>query len=164
MSEPLRLASAPTEGRRGRRAVTLEFLAAVLVSFLAIQFLLGTYLEMFVSTPSGRDLGALSADGLVALVAHIVVGVMVLGLSFRMTYVAARARNPRGTVLAGTAALGLVVAFLGGMGFTFGTPTDALSFVMASGFFLALLATGVLLARPRLRPDDEAASLTQPPG
>jgi hypothetical protein len=133
-------------GRRGRRPVSLEFLASVLVGLLAIQFLLGTYLEIFVTIPPGRDIGAIPIIGLVVLVLHIVVGILLVGLSLRMTLIALRTKARGGTILAGVSALGILVAFLGGMGFTFGDQSDVLSFVMATGFFLAMLCSGVLLA------------------
>lgn len=154
MSAPADL-SVSGRRRRGRRVVTVPFLAGVLVSLLAFQFLLGTYLELFVTIPPGRDLGALPLDGLVVLVLHILLGIMVITTSLRMTFVAARARNGRQIALAGIAALGMIVAFLSGAGFTFGDPGDVLSFVMAFGTFLGLLGSGLLLARahaPRPEP------------
>lgn len=140
--------------RRGRREVTVPFLAAILTALLSVQFLLGTYLNLFVTIPSGRDLGALPPDGLVVLVLHILVGIMVLGISLRLTYVAAKARNGRQTALAAIAALGMTVAFLAGANFTFGDQADAASFVMAFGFFLGMFASALILAGAHVpRPD-----------
>lgn len=143
-------------GRRVRRPVTLEFLASVLVALLAIQFLLRTYLELFVGLPAEPGVGGSSLDGLVVLVLHIAVGTLLVGLTLRMTLVAARSRNRRGALLAGLAALGILVAFLGGMGFTFGAHEDVASFVMAFGFAVAMFCAGILLAGVHVpRPPEE---------
>ena len=146
-------------GRRARRPVTLEFLTSILVALLAVQFLLGTYLELFVGLPAEAGVGGISLDGLVALVLHIAVGILLVGLTLRMTLVAARSKNRRGTVLAGLAALGILVAFLGGVGFTFGAHEDVASFVMAFGFAVAMFCAGVLLAGAHVsRPSEVPAT------
>ncbi len=151
MSPPADNASA-TPRRRGRRPVTVPFLASVLVALLSIEFLLGTYLSLYVSIPPG-NVGALALDGLVVLALHIIVGIMVIGTALRMTLVAVRAHDRRQIALAAIAALGMVLAFLAGADFAFGSQSDASSFAMAFGFFLgmfcsALLVAGVSLPRP----------------
>jgi hypothetical protein len=146
--------------RRSRREVTAPFLAGILVVLLAFQFLLGSYLNLYVTIPSGGNLGALPLDGLVVLILHILLGIMVIVTSLRMALVAVKGRNGREIAFAGIAALGMIVAFLGGADFTFGSPSNGLSFIMAVGFALGVLGSGLLMARahlPRPRADSRAA-------
>lgn len=160
--------NAPAEGsstagrrRRTRRPVTTPFLAGILVVLLAFQFLLGTYLNLYVTIPSGGNLGALSWDGLAVLALHILLGIMVVGTSLRMTLVAVRARNGREIAFSAIAAIGLTLAFLGGADFTFASQGNGQSFVMAFGFFLGVLGSGLLMARAHLpRPQGDAPAGT----
>ena len=136
--------------QRRRRGATAPSLASVLIALLSVQFLLGTYLVLYVSFPAGGNLGALWLGGLVVLILHIIVGIMVIGTAGRLTYVASRAHNGRQTALAATAALGMVIAFLAGAAFTFGEQADAMSFVMAFGFFLGMFGSALILAGAHL--------------
>lgn len=143
--------AAPTAGPmaaagRRRRRITLPFLASGLVGMLAFEFLLGTYLQMFVELPPGGDFGTLPFGGLVVLVLHIVVGLLLIGLCLRMTYVAVRSKSLRGTVLAGLSVLGVVIAFAAGSDFTYGSQAEVMSFAMATGFFIAMVSAAILLA------------------
>lgn len=148
--------------RRGRREVTVPFLAGVLVALLSLEFLLGTYLNLYVTIPPG-NVGALDLGGLAVLILHIVVGIMVIGTSLRMTLVAVRGHNRRQIGLSAIAALGMILAFLAGADFAFSTQSDASSFLMAFGFFLgmfcsALILAGAQLPRPESGPAPETAS------
>ena len=125
-------------------------MASILVALLSFQFLLGTYLQLYVDIPAGGNLGAMDLGGLIALILHVLVGIMVIGTSLRLSLVAARAHNGRQTALAAVAALGMIVAFLAGAGFTFGDQADAASFVMAFGFFLGMVCSGLLMAGAHL--------------
>lgn len=158
-SEP----SASRPRRGGRREVTAAFLAGVLMALLSIQFLLGTYLNLYVTIPPGGNLGAMDLGGLAVLILHILVGIMVIGTSLRMTFVAVRAHIGRQTALAAIAALGMIVAFLAGADFTFSSQGNAASFLMAFGFFLgmfcsALIVAGAQLPRPGPGSPPETAS------
>lgn len=148
MSGAIALA-APTAASTGRRSLlrrpTLEFLAAGLVAMLALEFLLGTYLAMFVEIPAGGAIQQLPWDGLLVIVLHIVLGLALIFLTIRMVLVAFHSKSQRGTVLAGLSLIGVVLAFVGGAVFT-GNGDELLSFVMASGTFLALLCAAVLFA------------------
>lgn len=141
--------AAPTAAATGRRSMlrrpTLEFLASGLVLMLAVEFLLGTYLAMFVEIPAGGAIEQLPWDGLLVIVLHIVVGIALIILGIRMVLVAPGSKNRRGTALAGIALVGVVVAFVGGAMFT-GNGEEVLSFVMATGTFLALLCAALLFA------------------
>ena len=150
MSAPAGESGVAGPRRRGRRPVTVASMAAVLAALLSIQFLLGTYLELYVTIPSGRDLGALPLDGLVVLILHIVVGILVVGTSIRLTVVAVRTHSGRDIALSAIALIGMIVAFLAGLSFTFGDQTDAASFVMAFGFFLGMLCAALLFGGAQL--------------
>ena len=144
-------------GKRGRRALTAPFLAGVLVGLLSFQFLLGTYLQLYVNIPAGENVGAMDLGGLVVLILHIIVGIMVIGTSARLLVVSARAHDRRQTALAAIAALGMVIAFLAGAAFTFGEQADGASFLMALGFFLGMLCSGLIMAGAHLpRPAAES--------
>ncbi len=159
--------SAPGEpllsaGRRGRRfrAATAPFMAAVLMALLSIEFLLGTYLNLYVTIPTG-GVGAMDTGGLIVLILHIVVGIMVIGTAGRLAYVASKARDRLQTILSMIAALGVVLAFLAGADFTFSGQADASSFTMAFGFFLGMLCSALIAGRAHLpRPDDASTTDT----
>ncbi len=128
----------------------VPFLAGVLTALLSIQFLLGTYLNLYVTIPSGGNLGALSVDGLVVLILHILLGIMVIGTSLRMAFVALRSHDRGQTALSAIAAIGMILAFLAGADFTFSSQGDASSFVMAFGFFLGMFCSGLIIWRAHL--------------
>ncbi len=147
--------SAPAEGpsadrpRRTRRPVTAPFMAAVLMALLSIQFLLGTYLNLYVAIPSG-GVGAMDLAGLIVLILHIIVGIIVIGTAGRLAYVASKAHDRAQTVLAVIAAIGMVFAFLAGADFTFNSQSDSSSFAMAFGFFLGMICSALIVARAHL--------------
>ncbi len=154
--------AAPTAARprRSRRPVTAPFLAAVLMALLSIQFLLGTYLNLYVTIPAGGNLGAIGVGGLVVLALHILLGIMVIGTAGRLTFVASKAHNGRQTALAAIAFIGMVLAFLAGADFTFSSQSDASSFLMAFGFFLGMICSALIVAgvhMPRPAADSGAA-------
>ncbi len=144
--------------RRSRRPITVPFLAAVLMALLSIQFLLGTYLNLYVTIPAGGNLGAMDLGGLVVLALHIILGIMVIGTAGRLTYVASKAHVGRQTALAAIAFIGMVLAFLAGADFTFSSQGNASSFLMAFGFFLGMICSALIVAAPHVpRPDAAAA-------
>lgn len=128
--------------RRRARNPTVPFLAGVQLRMLAVQFLLGTYLALFVS------LEALDLVGATVLVLHIVLGFGLLVVSLRMVLAAVRTGVQRGIVWPAVSLLGMIAAFLAGSSFTFAGESDAASFVMAFGFFLGLISDSAILGRP----------------
>ncbi len=146
MSAPSETPVPAAPRRRGRRPVTVPFLASILVALLSFQFLLGTYLQIYVNIPSGGSLGALDLGGLVVLILHIIVGIMVIGTAGRLTYVAWKAHNGRQTALAAVAFIGMVFAFLAGADFTFNGQGNGSSFLMAFGFFLGMICSALIVA------------------
>ncbi len=154
-------AEAPSSARarRPRRPVTAPFMAAVLMALLSIEFLLGTYLNLYVAIPSG-GVGALPVGGLLVLALHIIVGIMVIGTAGRMAYVASKAHDRRQTVLAAIAAVGMLLAFLAGADFAFNSQSDASSFTMAFGFFLGMICSALIVAGAHV-PRAEAESTAE---
>lgn len=146
MSAPAEAAPAESPRRRGRREFTTPYLAAVLMALLSIQFLLGTYLSLYVTIPAGGNLGAMDLGGLIVLILHILLGIMVIGTAGRLTYVASKAHIGRQTALAAVAAIGMVLAFLGGADFTFNGQGNGSSFFMAFGFFLGMICSALIIA------------------
>lgn len=130
---------------RVRRPFTLDRLAGFELRTLATQFLLGMILNLYVSLPFPSPLTTAALLGVVVLVLHIIVGIAALGLSLRMIVTAARGPGRRGLALSAITAAGNIVAFLAGLSFTFGDQSDAASFVMTFGFYIAMMASALLL-------------------
>ncbi len=141
------LADPVAKGRRSLlRNPTLEFLGAGLVAMLAVESLLGTYLSMFVEIPANGAIETLPLGGLAVLTVHILVGIALIILTARMILVATRSKNGRGLVVSGIAFVGVVLAFVGGSLFTSSGQDEAMSFVMASGTFVAMFCAAILIA------------------
>ncbi len=156
MTSPSVASSTTGPRSRGRRPVTAPFLAAVLMALLSFEFLLGTYLNLFVPIPTGGNVSALPLDGLVVLILHIVVGILVIGTAGRLAYVAWKSHDRLQTALAVIAVLGMVFAFLAGADFTFVDQAPSDSFGMAFFFFLGMICSALIVARAHLpRPADE---------
>lgn len=141
------LADPVAAGRRSLlRHPTLEFLAAGLVAMLAVESLLGTYLSMFVEIPANGAIETMPLDGLAVLAVHIVVGIALILVTARMVLVAARSKNRRGLIVSGIALVGVLLAFVGGSLFTSSGQDEVMSFIMASGAFVAMFCAAILVA------------------
>ncbi|MDR0358592.1 MAG: hypothetical protein LBJ87_03885 [bacterium] len=112
-------------------------IGTTLVLLLA-QFLLGIYVNLFVPTPNGQPL----------LIAHIVVGTLLLVMALITTIVAAVGRRPAVAVLSAVGLVFLVAAWIGGVRFL-GGGHDADSYLMATGFVLAASSYVVAFDRSR---------------
>ncbi len=133
---------------RERRPYSLERLAGFELRTLATQFVLGMILNLYVTLPFPSPLTTAAVLGIVVLGAHIIVGTAALGLSLRMTTVAARGPGRRGLGLSAATAIGNAIAYLAGISFTVGGQTDTASFVMTVGFYIAIMASALLLGGP----------------
>jgi hypothetical protein len=145
--------SAPrTAGPAGPDPVArLGVLGIPLTILLAIQFLLGMTLNLFVALPSGGGAGSILVSDPVLLL-HLGVGILLLGLAGRALAMALPLHRPR---LVAVTALGLtsvVVAFLSGLSFMSGGQSAGASFVMSAGFAGAFLAAALLLFYGRESP------------
>lgn len=141
--------SSTARPRRARRPVTAPFMAAVLIALLSIEFLLGTYLTLFVEIPAS-GVGAIGLGGLVVLALHIIVGIMVIGTAGRLAYVASKSHDRRQTALGIVAFVGMVLAFLAGADFTFVDQANGDSFGMAFGFFLGMICAALIVAMAQM--------------
>jgi hypothetical protein len=133
--------STPAQRGPGRLAT----LGVPMLGLLAVEFLLGMALALYVVLPSGSPLTILASSPL--LWVHILVGFLLIGITanaFRWTLHGA----PRAAQL--MTALGLVSAvgaFLAGMAFAFGDQSATASYAMSVGFVGVLVDAGYLLAR-----------------
>jgi hypothetical protein len=138
-------ASSPSV-RPPRRPVTLDRLAVGIFVLLAIEFLLGMILALFVSLPVGAGATSLLASAPV-LDLHILVAVLLIGISVRAVALARAEPDRSGLGAAGLALVSSLVATGAGSVFAFqGQHPDA-SLVMAVGF-LGVLTAAFLLRRP----------------
>ena len=139
--------SAPPSARDDR--ATLRFLALPMMGLLVVEFLLGMSLDLFLPLPGGSLLGVLLASPV--LLAHVVVGVLLIGVTGRAAVLGVRLRA---TPPAAAGVLGLLsafVAFLAGLAFV-GDGSSAASFVMSAGF-AGVLVAATLLRVPAVVPE-----------
>lgn len=124
----------------------VRVLGVPIVALLAIEFLLGMALNLFVGPATGSAATILASNPV--LIVHILVAVMLIGITGRAVTLSARLGD--GPLLAG-ASLGLagaVVATLAGSSFTFGSSqSTVVSYVMSLGFAVVLIGA-VILLRP----------------
>jgi hypothetical protein len=143
--------SSPGWGRLGddpRGA--LRTLGGPMLGLLAVQFLLGMTLNLFVTVPSDvRGIAVLWSSP--ALLLHVIVGVAVVGIFGRGARVAARTQDSRLLATGGLGLVGAVLAFLAGLSFVFEGQTAGASMVMAVGFLVATIVAGIFLAQPQAR-------------
>ncbi|MCI4319118.1 MAG: hypothetical protein L3K23_03165 [Thermoplasmata archaeon] len=118
-------------------------LAIPLLGLLAVEFLLGMALNLFIAVPSGSPATILATSPWLDV--HIAVGVMLLGLLGRVLSLGVRARD-RSTAVAGAIGLGSGLgAFLAGLSFAFGGGSAGASYLMSVGFAGLLLSAALLL-------------------
>lgn len=149
--------------KRVRRLVSLRRLAVNLLRVLAGQFLFGEILSIYVTLPFPSPMTLAAWAGVGVLVVHIFLGVLALAFSARMVVMAMREPRRQGLGLSLIAFVGLVTAFLAGANFTFGAQDENASFLMAFGFYLALLVGALILGRlPDGEPSRPANVSTSP--
>lgn len=135
----------------------IRSLTAVMVGALSVQFVLGIYVNLFVTIPpvSGgtpgsmmSSMGAVMGPGSnLAFMAHMLLGMLLILLAVVSVVVVTQSGlGTTATALAGVGLAALLVAGYGGMSFVMFGQDDALSFTMALGFIFALTAYVALLA------------------
>ncbi len=128
---------------------TLRIQAFFLCLFLAIQYALGMYVNLFVSFPhttSGTTIWEFSWSQL-PLAAHIVLGILLLVGSVIAVARAIRYREARWVVVNSIAFLAILIAGASGAMFV-GTQAGIFSYLMSLAFLAAILSYGWgLLAR-----------------
>ena len=131
--------------------VRLRALGAPFLGLVVIEFLLGMSLNLLVTLPTGSPATILESSPLLDL--HVVLGVLLLGISGNAVRLASRSGAPRAI---GVTLLGLVsgfTAFGAGLAFAFGDQSPAASYAMSVGFVGLLITAGYLLSL-RAAPND----------
>lgn len=141
---PAGITRRPLGARRVRALRRAGFAAFVM---LVVQFALGVYVNLYVTVPAadrGHGFGQAIANGPAGLLAHIVLGLLLILASLGFTVQAILARQP---VLIGAAVLGLLAvigAAASGSAFT-GSGGDGASMAMAMLAAVGLLCYGTSL-------------------
>ncbi len=139
-----RLRAAPEVYReRTRQAVPMRRLGLPMLALLAVELLLGMALNLVTPRPTGSPARILASNPL--LIGHLLVGVFLLGISARAVALSVRLGEAGARAASLLGLVSVVVAFLAGLTFTFGTPSAGTSLVMSVGFTGALVAAGLLL-------------------
>lgn len=122
--------------------LVLTALVSLELVLLGIQFALGMFLNLFVALPpfgSYGMMGMMSASGMPALMAHMMIGYALGALSL-VTLAGTVAVAARNRLLVGTTAAtftSILAAGIGGLAFLFGRQNGADSYVMSTGFLFA---------------------------
>ncbi|MHB8352749.1 MAG: hypothetical protein ACYDFT_08720 [Thermoplasmata archaeon] len=119
-------------------------------------------LNLYVTIPSGSPVSILESDPI--LIGHILVGVLLLGITSQALSLGVRLQDRRAAVAGTIGLLSAVAAFIGGMDFTFGGQDAAASLVMSGGFTGVLISAALLLLPrvPDAGPDAEIAVPGEP--
>jgi hypothetical protein len=159
VSEP---GARPVPAWAARGGMTLERLSVGMFLLLAIEFVLGVILGLFVTLPSGGGVVAILASAPV-LDLHILLALLIVGISLRAVALARRETGRTPLAAATVALLSALVATGAGWAFAFDGQSSAASFVMAIGFLGVLLGAFVLRGRPAHRAGDEPIELRPEP-
>jgi hypothetical protein len=131
------------------RSRTLVRLGYGMVVLLVGQYVLGMYTNLFVTIPDGVD-GWKWMSNSIAIMGHVTLGTLLLVVSIAGLVVAARARS-RAWIAASVAGLvGIGMSLAGGSSFMNGQ-SDTMSFLMACGLGIAILAYGTALYLTSIR-------------
>jgi hypothetical protein len=142
-----------------KRVMKIQGQSFGLLIMLAIQFILGMILNLFVSLPktypgqTGNYFSravhgfgwAISNGGGIVLLLHVVVAILLLLASLSLMIRTAYAKNGFWVGISIVGAIGVILALTNGLAFI-GYDSDVASFVMAMGFITATLAYGTGLA------------------
>jgi hypothetical protein len=136
-------------------------LGPAFLGLVVLEFLLGMSLNLFVSLPTGTPAQILAASPV--LDAHVVFGVLLLGISANALRFAAGARSARAALVTGLGLASGILAFGAGLAFAFGSPTATASYAMSVGFVGLLIEAGYLLSL-RAEPARQLAVAAPAPG
>lgn len=132
----------------------LALFVTAMLTILSLQFILGMYLNLYVSIPSYPSFGPMGSRMLAMMtlgfhrpwvMVHLVMGFLILGLALAIVAGSAwtRADGARARALVG--ALAVSVAAYGGMTFLMAGQHNGASFLMAAGWLAAFLAYASLI-------------------
>ncbi len=145
----------------------LARLGPPLLGLIVIEFLLGMAVNLFVTVPTGGGASVLGASAV--LDAHLVVAVLLIGISANALRLGLRSGRRAAVALTVVGFLGAVGASLAGLAVLGGSGPGA-SYAMSVGFAALLIEAGYLLRRalpsgaPSERPSAGAAGARMPPG
>jgi hypothetical protein len=150
-------ASAIRERALGPPSTVLSIIGIPLLVMLAVEFLLGMTLNLFVTIPAHAPPSILVTTPI--LLVHVLVGLLLIGTSARAVLLSRQA-NDRQAFRVSIFTLGsILVAFAAGLSFVFGPASPFASFAMSVGFTGAFLGAGLLLW---VRRGSESVSPTVP--
>lgn len=119
--------------------------AGAFLAFLILQNLLGTVVNLYVTLPSGAASFSWVFGSSPALAAHLILAVLLVGMSIGMLLTARRLPDPRVRRGAWVALVGTILATYGGGSYTFYMQNPALSLLMEVGFLVAAVGAIVVL-------------------
>lgn len=139
------------------RATLVRNLAVLMVVALCLQFVLGIYVNLFVSIPQVSagtpgammaGMGAMMGRGVSpTFMVHMMLGMLLVLLGVATVVIVAPSEFGAAAItFAGVGLASLLVAGYGGMSFVMFRQNDALSFTMAIGFIFAVTAYVAILA------------------
>jgi hypothetical protein len=130
---------------RAAAAIQLARFGPPLLGLLAIEFLLGMALNLFVTLPTGSPLHILESSPL--LIVHAVVGVLLLGFASNIVRWSVRAGEGIAVAFSVLGLLSAVLAIGAGFAFAFGDQSAVASYSMSVGFVGLVVEAGYLLRR-----------------
>jgi hypothetical protein len=132
----------------GVRPTNLTIMARAGAGLLIVQYLLGMFLNLFfISLPAGLSgVAAIFTSG-AGLALHATIGFVLLILLLAMVLTALRASDRFGSYVSIVSLIGTIAAVIGGVGFTVGGQSNALSYLMSIGFLVAFATFGSLAGR-----------------
>ena len=125
------------------RERTLAKLGFGMIILLVGQYLLGMYTNLFVTIPDGVNGWQWMSNSL-AIMGHVTLGTLLLVVSVALLVFGARARSRTWIVASLVGLVGIGAALAGGSSFMNGQ-YDAMSFLMAGGLGVAILAYAAAL-------------------
>jgi hypothetical protein len=117
---------------------TLAKLGFAMIILLVGQYVLGMYSNLFVTIPDGVDGWKWMSNSLV-IMGHVTLGTLVLVVSAAILALGVRARSASWIVASVAGLVGISASLFGGSTFMNGQ-SDVMSFLMACGLGLAMLA------------------------
>ena len=123
--------------------IGLRTQAIYMLSFLAVQFVLGMITNMYVQFPDTNRPDQLwaTARSQAPTFAHIILGILLLVAAIIFVVRVARQHNRVWAISSWVGLISIIVAIYGGVTFT-STQIDSYSMVMALGFIASVLAYG----------------------
>jgi hypothetical protein len=117
---------------------TLAKLGFAMIILLVGQYVLGMYANLFVTIPDGVDGWKWMSNSLV-IMGHVTLGTLLLVVSVAILALGVRARDRGWVIVSVLGLLGIAASLFGGSTFMNGQ-SDTMSFLMACGLGLAMVA------------------------